>query len=75
MIAPRHSTLALLLACACAPAATVPRAPAGQPARAEATSPEVAARLLRLEDRREYDAAAFDALSASPRAADRRHAA
>jgi cyclophilin family peptidyl-prolyl cis-trans isomerase len=78
MIAPRHSTLALLLlAGACAPAATAVRSPAAQPAgtRAETTSPEVAARLIRLEDRREYDTAALESAASSPRVADRRHAA
>lgn len=56
--------LAPALLAACAPAAVAPRA--DLPTRAA---------FLRLEDRREYDAAAFDAAFASPSAATRRLAA
>jgi cyclophilin family peptidyl-prolyl cis-trans isomerase/HEAT repeat protein len=74
----RPSIAALLLAAACAPAATP--GPAGSPApaaaaRAQASDPAVAARLLHLEDRREYDAAALESAAASARPADRRRAA
>lgn len=78
MIAPRHSSVALLLfAAACAPAAgTAPgRAPAPSRAPVVAGSPDVAARLLRLEDRREYDAATIEAAATSASSADRRRAA
>ena len=78
MIAPRHSSVALLLlAAACAPAAsTAPgRAPVPSRAAAVAGSPDVAARLLRLEDRREYDAATVESAATSASAADRRRAA
>ncbi|HEX8451531.1 MAG TPA: HEAT repeat domain-containing protein [Longimicrobium sp.] len=79
MIVPRHTPVLLLLAAACAPAASVPGTPAPAPATprtvAEPGSPEVATRLLRLEDRREYDAAALESAAASASAAARRRAA
>lgn len=81
MIAPRQtSAVLLLLAAACAPAASVPGTPAPVPASPRAVvtepgSPEVAARLLRLEDRREYDGAALESAATSASSADRRRAA
>ena len=69
---------ALLLAAGCAPAAAPSSgspAPVSAVTRAEASDPALAARLLRLEDRREYDAAALESAAASARAADRRRAA
>jgi len=80
MIVPRLASFAALLAiAACAPAASGPGTPAPAPASpraaAEPGSPEVAARLLSVEDRREYDAAAFEAAATSASSADRRRAA
>jgi len=80
MIVPRHTpVLLLLLAAACAPAASGPDTPAPATASpravAEPGSSEVATRLLRLEDRREYDGAALESAAASASSADRRRAA
>ena len=71
---PRHprlllAALALLAACAAPPPGTAPRAAAA------ASDLDVHAALLRLEDRREYDARALESAAALPGPALRRRAA
>lgn len=76
MIAARHTSIALLLlAAGCAPPRTRVPGPAGTRPPTSAPAVDVAARLLRLEDRREYDARALEAAGSSANASERRMAA
>ncbi len=70
----RHAAALLLLA-GCAPAATSGGAASTPSTSAAPATAALAERLIRLEDRREYDAAVLEAAAASVNPADRRRAA